>query len=363
MSGSEPFADLAGRVESRFRREGRIRSFWEFLDEVRADPYHHLRSAGQYVRDMVEHFGSREVPVLGQPAVRHTFCDGVEDDPDRQRVVGQEFAVDAIYRAIRNFAIAGRADKLILMHGPNGSAKSTIADLMFKGLEAYSETPQGVLYRFSWVFPKSEVDGAGLGFGGRRETRDLDSFAYLEAEEIASTVVSDMKSNPIYLVPRAQRREFLHEICRGTPDFPHAHILSGNMGTKSRAIYEALLTAHKGDWRKVMRFVRVERFTISRRYRVGAVTIEPQGYSDFLKRPLELNKYLLTTTEKGTIRLPGALAYLDLVMIASANEKHLDAFKTDPNFTSFKARMELVAVPYLLEYEREVEIYRDQMAS
>jgi predicted Ser/Thr protein kinase len=50
-------------------------------------------------------------------------------------------------------------------------------------------------------------------------------------------------------------------------------------------------------------------------------------------------------------------------MIASANEKHLDAFKTDPNFTSFKARMELVAVPYLLEYEREVEIYRDQMAS
>jgi predicted Ser/Thr protein kinase len=406
MSGSEQFADLAGRVETRFRREGRIRSFWEYLDEVRADPYHHLRSSGQYLRDMIEHFGSRETTVLGLPAVRHSFCDGIEDDPDRQRVVGQEFAVDAIYRAVRNFAIAGRSDKLIMMHGPNGSAKTTIADLMFKGLEAYSETPQGVLYRFSWVFPKTEVDGAGLGFGGQRETRDLDSFAYLEPLEIASTVTSDMKSNPIYLLPRAQRKEFLTDICRGKPDFPHAHILSGNMGSKSRAIYEALLTAHNGDWRKVMRFVRVERFTISRRYRTGAVTIEPQGtvdadarqvtvdtnlanlppalhnlrlfevggdlvdanrglveYSDFLKRPLELNKYLLTTTEKGTIRLPGALAYLDVVMVASANEKHLDAFKTDPNFTSFKARMELVAVPYLLEYEREGEIYRDQMAS
>jgi predicted Ser/Thr protein kinase len=406
MSGSEQFDDLAARVETRFRREGRIRSFWEFLDEVRENPYRHLRSAGQYVRDMIEHFGAREVSVLGRPTIRHSFCDGMEGDPHRQRVVGQELAVDATYRAIRNFAIAGRADKLILMHGPNGSAKSTIADLMFKGLEAYSETPEGVLFRFAWVFPKSEVDSSGLGFGGRRETHDLDSFAYLEPEEIASTVVSDMKSNPIFLVPRAQRREFLHEICSGKPDFPHAHILSGNMGAKSRAIYEALLTAHKGDWRKVMRFVRVERFTVSRRYRIGAVTIEPQGtvdadarqvtidtnlanlpaalqnlrlfevagdlvdanrglleYSDFLKRPLELNKYLLTTTEKGTIRLPGALAYLDLVMIASANEKHLDAFKTDPNFTSFKARMELVAVPYLLEYEREVEIYRDQMAS
>jgi len=406
MSGSEQFADLAGRVETRFKREGRIRSFWEYLDEVRADPYHHLRSAGQYVRDMIEHFGSQEIRVLGRPVVRHSFCDGMEDDPHRQRVVGQEFTVDAIYRAVRNFAIAGRADKLILMHGPNGSAKSTVADLMFKGLEAYSETPKGVLYRFSWVFPKTEVDGSGLGFGGRRETGDLDSFAYLEPEEIASTVISDMKSNPIYLVPREERKDFLHEICRGTPDFPHAHVLSGNMGSKSRTIYEALLTAHKGDWRQVMRFVRVERFTVSRRYRASAVTIEPQGtvdadarqvtadtnlanlpaalqnlrlfevagdlvdanrglleYGDFLKRPLELNKYLLTTTEKGTIRLPGALAYLDVVMIASANEKHLDAFKTDPNFTSFKARMELVAVPYLLEYEREVEIYRDQMAS
>ncbi|MGH7162885.1 MAG: hypothetical protein ACREID_05330, partial [Planctomycetota bacterium] len=74
-------------------------------------------------------------------------------------------------------------------------------------------------------------------------------------------------------------------------------------------------------------------------------------------------KYLLTTTEKGTIRLPGALAYLDLVMIGSSNEKQLDTFKTDPNFTSFKGRIELVTVPYLLEYEKEVEIYRDQIES
>ena len=59
--------------------------------------------------------------------------------------------------------------------------------------------------------------------------------------------------------------------------------------------------------------------------------------------------------------MPGALAYLDLVMIGSANEKHLDAFKNDPNFTSFKGRIELVTVPYLLRYEEEVEIYRDQM--
>jgi len=407
MAEREAFEGLAGRIERHYRGQGRVRSFWGFLDEVREHPYRLLRSSAQYLRDMIESFGAHATTVMGEKTVRHELFDGVEGDPENERVVGQELATDAIYRVIRNFANSGRADKLILMHGPNGSSKTTIADLLFKGLEAYSEKPEGAIYRFSWVFPKHEGDRAGLGFGGKREeTETLDSYADLDPDDIASTVVSDMKTNPIYLVPREQRRSFLRGICGGEPDFPHMHILGGDLGTKSRLIYEALMAAHHGDWRRVMRHIRVERFTLSRRYRLGAVTIEPQGtvdadtrqvtadtnlqnlppalqnlrlyevagdlvdanrglveYSDFLKRPLELNKYLLTTTEKGTVRLPGALAYLDIVMIGSANEKQLDAFKTDPNFTSFKARMELVTVPYLLQYEREVEIYRDQIES
>ena len=407
MATGELFGTLASRIEGHFRCQGRVRSYWEFLAEVKAHPYRLLRSAAQYLRDMIESYGAEQVEVLGLKAVRHKLFDGVPGDAEGQRVVGKELATAASDRVIRNFATGSRADKLVLMHGPNGSAKTTIADLLFKGLEDYSARPEGALYRFSWVFPKHEPGRAGLGFGGRRgEGEDPESFAYLEPDDIASTVSSDMKTNPIYLVPREHRADFLRSICGGVPDFPHLHILRGDMGTKSRAIYEALMTAYKGDWRRVMRHVRVERFNVSRRYRLAAVTIEPQGtvdadtrqvtadmnlhnlppalqnlrlhevggdlvdanrglveYSDFLKRPLELNKYLLTTTEKGTVRMPNALAYIDLVMIGSANEKQLDAFKTDPNFTSFKARMELVTVPYLLEYEKEVEIYRDQMAA
>jgi predicted Ser/Thr protein kinase len=406
MSRREKFEGLSSRIEERFKEQGRIRSYWEFLEEVRAHPYRFLRASAQYLRDMIEFYGAMEIEVFGEKTVRHKLFDGLDEDPEHQRVVGQELVTDQIYRIIRNFANDGRATKMILMHGPNGSSKTTIADMLFKGLEHYSDTDEGALYRFSWVFPRHAEETTGLGFGGRREAADLDSFAYLGPEEIASTVTSDMRTNPIYLIPQDQRAGFLHEICGGEPDFPHTHILRGDLGSKSRAIYEALLTAHNGDWARVMRYVRVERLEVSRRYRRGAVTIEPQGtvdaetrqvtadmnlanlppalqnlrlyevggdlvdanrglveYSDFLKRPLELNKYMLTTTEKGTLRMPNALAYLDLVMIGSANEKQLDAFKTDPNFTSFKARMELVTVPYLLEYEKEVEIYRDQIES
>jgi len=398
---------LAARVFETYRGAGRTLSFWEFLDQVRDQPYRLLRSSPQYIHDMIDHFGSEERSVLGRTVLRHTLFEGLAQDPERQQVVGQETVTDAIYRILRGFAADGRATKLILLHGPNGSAKTTIVDLLVKGLERYSMLPEGVLYRFSWIFPRGDLAGGGLGFAGRARGSEMpDSYAHLEPDQVASIVDSDMRTNPIYLIPRPLREEYLGELCGKKLDFPILHVLRGDMGMKSRAIYEALLGTHKGDWLSVMRYVRVERFTISRRYRAGVVTIEPQGtmdaetrqvtadmnlanlppalqnlrlyevggdlidgnrglieFSDFLKRPLELNKYLLTTTEKGTVRLPGSLAYLDCVMLASANEKHLDAFKTDPNFTSFKARMELVTVPYLLEYEKEVEIYRDEVAA
>ena len=52
---------------------------------------------------------------------------------------------------------------------------------------------------------------------------------------------------------------------------------------------------------------------------------------------------------------------LDEVLIASANEKHLGAFKELPDFASFKGRIELVRVPYLRRYKLEQEIYDAQI--
>ncbi|MGE4632873.1 MAG: hypothetical protein AAEJ47_07540, partial [Planctomycetota bacterium] len=40
------------------------------------------------------------------------------------------------------------------------------------------------------------------------------------------------------------------------------------------------------------------------------------------------------------------------------NEKQLNLFKKTPDFSSFKGRLSLVRVPYLLEYSREAELYQ-----
>src|SRR5712692_5791946 len=45
----------------------------------------------------------------------------------------------------------GTEKRVLLLHGPVGPSKSTIARLLKKGLEAYAKPPEGALYSFTWV--------------------------------------------------------------------------------------------------------------------------------------------------------------------------------------------------------------------
>src|SRR6059058_3358612 len=44
----------------------------------------------------------------------------------------------------------GTERRVLLLHGPVGSSKSTIARLLKKGLEQYSKTDEGMLFAFAW---------------------------------------------------------------------------------------------------------------------------------------------------------------------------------------------------------------------
>jgi hypothetical protein len=111
-------------------------------------------------------------------------------------------------------------------------------------------------------------------------------------------------------------------------------------------VFEALLSSYGGSYTEVLKHVQVERYFISRRYRVGAVTIGPQlsvdagerqitmdrslqslpvslqavslyetkgelvdaaggvlEFSDLLKRPLDGFKYLQLSVETGEVAL------------------------------------------------------------
>jgi predicted Ser/Thr protein kinase len=84
-------------------------------------------------------------------------------------------------------------------------------------------------------------------------------------------------------------------------------------------------------------------------------------FSDLLKRPLDAYRYLQLTLETGEVSLAQQTVQLNVVMIGSANEVHLNAFREHPEFPSFRGRFELFRAPYLRSYVDEQRIYDEQI--
>jgi len=434
--------ELNDRVRTDFETTRRILSFQEFLDAFIESPTRYARSSVQYLRDCFLYWGTETKPQQWGDVTHFRMFDAPFDD-GRDRLVGQERAQERIFDLLDNFVRQGRVDKLVLLHGPNGSAKSSLVETIIRGLEAYSRTDEGALYKFNWIFPGDGAgEGPSIGFEGFStqavEETGLDSFAYLDEEEIDATVPSDLKDHPLLLLPTEYRRELLREhidnlVVPGVTEgdvgeefrrdrTPEAYrearengeepfvisdyLWRGDISHTSRQIFDALLTAYEGEIEKVLRHVQVERFFISRRYRSGAVVVEPQravdagmrqltvdkslsalptslqnktlfepfgdlvdanrgliDYDDLFKRHKELNQYLLATSEKGTVSLENRILHLDTVLFGTGNEDYLDAFKQSPDYSSFKGRLEFVRVPYLLDYTVEELIYKEQLAT
>jgi serine protein kinase len=409
---------VGDEVKGAFVQQRMILAFEEYMEEVflRA-PRSQARNAAQYVKDVFDHFGAeqRETP-MGQVR-RFKLFDATGPDMREGRVAGQEDVQNAIYRIVGNFVRAGRVNKLILLHGPNGSAKSSIIASLMRAMEQYSREPVGALYRLNWIFPSSKLVKGSIGFGdkGGSGSGDTASFAHLEGEAIDARLVCEMKDPPLFLIPRAERKKLLEKSCeakgseqsKGASDFVLSdYILDGELCHKCRQIYSGLLQSYGGDYARVLRHVQVERFYVSKRYQLAAVTVEPQmsvdasmhqvtadksianlptglqnlaifephgplvaanrgliEYSDLLKRPLEAYKYLLGSIETAQVPMDAFLLQLDQVLIASSNEKHLSAFKEIPDFASFKGRIELVRVPYLRRASVENEIYAERVTT
>src|SRR5580700_4706862 len=151
---------VAETVEKRFQRGRRVLSFSEYLELFATDPVRYSRDASRYLRDAFEHYGTTEVEYPWGKFTRWKVFDLPWESTKplpRGALIGQEHVQAEIHRALSNFAREGRPNRLVLLHGPNGSAKSTIVGCLMRGLENYSSLDDGALYRFNWVFPSNKT--------------------------------------------------------------------------------------------------------------------------------------------------------------------------------------------------------------
>lgn len=401
-------ADISERVEGEFHRSHRVLSYEEYLTLVAEQPRRYCRDAAQYLRDAFDHFGTSVVTRPWGEFKRFGLFDlpFLSDIEGRRvRLVGQEHVQAEIYRVLSNFVREGRASKVVLMHGPNGSAKSTVARCVMAALEHFSSLSEGVLYRFHWVFPTKASTKGAIGFGDKPGLANTDSYAHLPESQIDARVFDEIRDHPLLLLPLAERRKLLEAI-GGKDDNAHVAdwIWDGELSHKNKSVFDALLANYDGSLRDVLRHVQVERYFISRRYRSGAVTVGPEmsvdarerqvtadrslaalptslqavalfeahgelveasggvlEFSDLLKRPLDAFRYLQFSVETGEVALSSQNVRLNAVMIGSANEGELSAFRKHHEFESFRGRLELIPMPYLLSWVDEQQLYDEQL--
>ena len=139
-------------------RQIRFEAYWEMaLEDPRL-----VRNAYQQLYDMILSHGTTVYKQGGKECIRY----GIFDDPfgqGRDAIYGIDEAlkglVDLLDAAAKGL---GPERRIILLHGPVATAKSTIGRLFRRGLEAYSRSDNGRLYTFEWEVSELCGDRQGL---------------------------------------------------------------------------------------------------------------------------------------------------------------------------------------------------------
>src|SRR5438128_3422871 len=122
----------------------------DYLKIVRENP-RVTRTAFQRIYDMILSHGKTEYIDNKKRLIRYHFF---HDEPNggRDAVYGLDVPLMKLVNVFKSAAQRyGTERRVILLHGPVGSSKSTIARLLKKGLEEYSRTPEGALYTYEWT--------------------------------------------------------------------------------------------------------------------------------------------------------------------------------------------------------------------
>ena len=249
-AGMDLIAMIAGRQNlADYQKKHWHGTFADYLDIVRRDTTV-TRTAYQRLYDMVIGYGTEEVVVNKEKQVRFKFF----DDPEgggQDAIFGLDRTLMSLVNVLKSAAHRyGTERRVLLLHGPVGSSKSTIVRLLKKGLEHYSRTDAGSVYTFGWR--EEGLDGA--------ET-------YADCP---------MHEEPLRLIPNEFRAAALQELGQHVPPGGYEITIDGDLCPYCRQMFNERMARNDGDWAKTLADIRVRRLILSEQDRVGIGTFQPK---------------------------------------------------------------------------------------
>lgn len=355
-------------------------SFSKYLDMVREDPTI-VRNAYQRLYDMVESDKFSEYEKYREKFRRWKFFND-EEGGGKDAVFGIDRELNKLVDLLKAGAEGyGVERRILLMHGPVGSAKSTIARLLKKGLERYTRKPSGALYTFKIL--------------------DVSTSEW---------VMSPMHEEPLKLIPEEIREEFVKELFQNSKSKYPITTHRGTLDPASRKYFDLLMEKFDGDWEKVVNDgIKIVRLLVSEKDRVGIGTYQPKDeksqdateltgdinyrkiaqygsdsdprafnfdgefnianrgvieFVEILKLEVAFLYDLLGATQEKKIK-PRKFAQTDIdeVIIGHTNNPEYKKLQNDPLMEAFRDRTIKVDIGYNLELTEEMKIYTRDFVS
>ena len=311
----------------------------EYIDRVAERPTI-AASAHQRIYDMIKAAGHTDGMHAGE--VSYNFFS--------TELFGLDVPLD---RVVRYFETAAQGHetrrRILLLWGPPGGAKSSIAALLKHGLEAWSRTDDGAVYALQHCPMHEEPlhlipetlrvqarEHTGVPVGG--------ALCPVCRWRLEYEYDGDFLNFPIERVFFSEARRIgIGTFEPGDPKSMSMEQLTG--GLDFRAIETHGSDSHPLalDW--------AGEFSKSNRGLFEAV--------EFFKNPAEFRNLFLTMAQEKQFKVP-KFGYIDsdTVILAHTNEAEFRAFQADPKNEALKDRLVTIAVPYNARASDEEKIYR-----
>ena len=358
-------------------------TFNDYLSLVLENP-DVARTAFQRTYDMIAGYGTRKYTEYKKEITHFNFFDDPVDK-GKDAIYGLDVHLQKLVNVFKAGAHRyGPEKRVILLHGPVGSSKSTIARLLKKGVEQYSRTPEGRLYSFTW-----------------KNLKDV-----LKMEDVMPCPINE---EPLHLVPEDRRRQVVAALTENR-EYRWPMRIEGDLCPACRYVYRELMIHYKGDWQKMVdAHVTTRRLILSERDRVGIGTFQPKDeknqdsteltgdinyrkiaeygsdsdprafnfdgefnianrgvieFIEVLKLDVAFLYDLLTASQEHKIK-PKKFAQTDIdeVIIGHTNEPEYRKLQSNEFMEALRDRTVKIDVPYITRLSEEIKIYEKDFNS
>jgi len=385
MKKSDDFSDLCKKIGKEYQELYKEYTIHEYLQMLEEDA-RPARTAFQRIYDMIVESGKEKYKELGEEIVRYKFFSNPESWGGNQKdaIFGLEKSLMKLVEHLKNGAYKLGAEKrILLLHGPVGSSKSTIVRLMKRGLEKYSLT--NPIYTFEWV--------------------NMEDIPGYKGPKLVNHVCQ-MHEDPLKLVDKKFIEDVLKRINEANKKkgYKYKVEVEGELCPHCKFNYEQLMRHYKGDWNKVMEHIRVKRFFISEAERIGIGSFQPRDeknqdsteltgnidyrkiaffgsdsdprafnldgelcianrglmeFIEILKLETAFLYELLSASQEHVIKPKKfALTSIDEVIIGHTNEAEFKKLQDDRFMEALKDRTIRIDIPYNLKLDNEIKIYK-----